>query len=157
MAAGDRYNQRLDQAVSLLENALPHDPADPVGFPISQQLSPHAETATRLLPDHRVERGLKLLGKFGHMHWSAGRTNEAIALEELVLAQRVEVLGDTHPDTLTSRNNLASSYQSAGRTNEAIALKEQVLAQRVEVLGDTHPDTLTSRNNLEVMWEDGNA
>lgn len=33
-------------------------------------------------------------------YWAAGRVGEAIQLLEQVLADRVEVLGDAHPDTL---------------------------------------------------------
>ncbi|KOV64280.1 hypothetical protein ADL01_28150, partial [Streptomyces sp. NRRL WC-3618] len=58
------------------------------------------------------------------------------------------MLGDTHPDTLRSRNNLASAYRAAGDPGRAIPLLEATLAQREQVLGDTHPDTLRSRNNL---------
>ena len=57
-------------------------------------------------------------------------------------------LGADHPDTLTIRNNLASSYRSAGRFDEAITLGEQVLTDRERVLGIDHPDTLTTRHNL---------
>jgi len=32
------------------------------------------------------------------------------------------VLGPEHPDTLTSRNNLASGYRDLGRYEEAVAL-----------------------------------
>ena len=43
-------------------------------------------------------------------------------------AQAVEAkLGPDHPDTLTSRNNLAVAYQDAGRPSEAIALHEATL------------------------------
>ncbi|MFC9243297.1 tetratricopeptide repeat protein, partial [Streptomyces sp. NPDC057136] len=57
-------------------------------------------------------------------------------------------LGDTHPHTLASRNNLAAAFESAGDLGRAIPLYEATLLQCVQVLGDTHPDTLTSRNNL---------
>ena len=59
------------------------------------------------------------------------------------------MLGPDHPDTLTSRNNLASAYQDAGDLARAIPLFEQTLTDRERVLGPDHPDTLTSRNNLE--------
>ena len=62
------------------------------------------------------------------------------------------MLGPDHPDTLTSRNNLACAYQSAGELAEAIALYEQTLADRERVLGADHPDTLTSRNNLAYAY-----
>ena len=58
------------------------------------------------------------------------------------------MLGPDHPDTLTSRNNLASAYQSAGRLAEAIPLFERELADRERLSRPDHPDTLTSRNNL---------
>ena len=62
-------------------------------------------------------------------------------------------LGDTHPSTLASRNNLPDAYQAAGRLDEAIALYERTLADRERVLGDTHPSTLTSRNNLALAYQ----
>ncbi len=63
------------------------------------------------------------------------------------------MLGADHPDTLTSRNNLAGAYQAAGRLGEAIPLFEQTLADRERVLGADHPDTLTSRNNLAGAYQ----
>ena len=81
-----------------------------------------------------------------------GLPNEALALRG-ALSVVEEVLGDDHPDTLTSRNNLAAAYRAAGRLGEAIPLYEQVLADRVRVLGDDHPHTLTSRNNLAGAYE----
>ncbi|MFD8008498.1 tetratricopeptide repeat protein [Streptomyces mirabilis] len=77
-----------------------------------------------------------------------GRDAHTIALHTAVLAQREQVLGDTHPDTLNSRNNLARAYRAAGNLERAIPLYEATLAQCEQVLGDTHPDTLRSRNNL---------
>jgi hypothetical protein len=41
-----------------------------------------------------------------------------------------------HPDTITARANLASSYWQAGRTTDAITIEEQVRA------GPDHPDTV---------------
>jgi hypothetical protein len=46
---------------------------------------------------------------------AAGRTDEAVALHEQVLADRERVLGPDHPDTLATRNNLANAYRVAGR------------------------------------------
>jgi hypothetical protein len=53
----------------------------------------------------------------------AGRLAEAIPLYLRTLADRERVLGDTHPDTLTSRNNLAHAYQEAGRLGDAKILR----------------------------------
>ena len=76
-----------------------------------------------------------------------GAPQAAVALSDAV-THLSKILGPDHPDTLTSRNNLAGAYESAGRLDEAITLYEEVLADRVRLLGDDHPQTLTSRNNL---------
>jgi len=82
-------------------------------------------------------------------HQAAGRLDQAIPLYQRTLADAERVLGADHPDTLTSRNNLAGAYESAGRLDQAIPLYERTLADRERVLGADHPQTLTSRNNLE--------
>jgi tetratricopeptide (TPR) repeat protein len=79
---------------------------------------------------------------------------QAIEYGQDLLADREQVLGEAHPSTLTSRNNLAAAYRDAGRVGEAIPLFERTLADRERVLGETHPDTLTSRNNLAGAYQD---
>ncbi|WYZ42126.1 hypothetical protein EsH8_V_001021 [Colletotrichum jinshuiense] len=69
---------------------------------------------------------------------------------------RVEILGEEHPDTLSSINNLASIYWSQGRWSEAEELGAQVMELRKRVLGDKHPDTLNSMVNLaSTYWNQG--
>ncbi|MGW0967218.1 tetratricopeptide repeat protein [Streptomyces sp. NPDC002516] len=82
-----------------------------------------------------------------------GRDAHTITLRSATLAQCEQVLGDTHPDTLVTRNNLAGAYESAGDLARAIPLYEATLAQCEQVLGDTHPDTLNTRNNLAYAYE----
>ncbi len=48
-------------------------------------------------------------------------------MHEATLKLRESKLGPDHPDTLTSRNNLAKAYQAAGRIAEAIRTHEQTL------------------------------
>ena len=84
---------------------------------------------------------------------AAGGLTEAITLNVQALTDRIHVLGEDHPDTLASRNNLAYAYHAAGRLTEAITLYEQVLPDSIRVLGEDHPDTLTSRNNLAGAYE----
>jgi hypothetical protein len=62
------------------------------------------------------------------------------------------VLGPDHPDTLSSRNNLAAVYRDAWRTTEAIQLLEKTLADQERVLGPDHPDSLVSRANLAAVY-----
>ena len=76
---------------------------------------------------------------------------EALTLDVAVAALEGTRAPD-HPDTLTSRNNLAGAYKSAGRLAEAIALYEQVLTDSIRILGNNHPNTLSSRNNLAYAY-----
>jgi hypothetical protein len=65
-----------------------------------------------------------------------------------VMETSSRVLGEDHPDTLTSIANLASTYRKQGRWKEAEELVVQVMETRKRVLGEEHPDTLTSMGNL---------
>jgi tetratricopeptide (TPR) repeat protein len=86
-----------------------------------------------------------------YLHDNADLTR-ALAAATTVATDCQQVLGADHPDTLTSRNNLAYAYRSAGDLDRAIPLHEQTLADRERVLGADHPDTLTSRNNLAYAY-----
>jgi hypothetical protein len=61
------------------------------------------------------------------------------------------VLGGDHPDTLTSRNNLASAYRTAGDLGRAILLLEATLADCERVLGRDHPTTQVVRRNAAAV------
>ena len=73
-------------------------------------------------------------------------------MHEATLKLRESKLGPDHPDTLSSRNNLAAAYLDAGRTAEAIKMHEATLKLRESKLGPDHPNTLTSRNNLAAAY-----
>ena len=96
--------------------------------------------------DHRYTMNCR--SNLASSYQQAGRTNDAITIEEAVLADRERILGPDHPDTLHSRANLAHSYWQIGRTDEAITIEEAVLADRKRILGPEHPNTLTTLNNL---------
>ena len=78
---------------------------------------------------------------------------QAIEYGEDLVSDSRRVLGETHPDTLVSRNELALAYQAAGRLDQAILLSERNLADAEQVLGETEPGTLISRNNLAAAYE----
>jgi tetratricopeptide (TPR) repeat protein len=78
---------------------------------------------------------------------------QAETLYKQALAIRKKQLGDNHPDTATSLNNLAAFYESQGRYSEAETLYKQALAIRKKQLGDNHPDTAKSLNNLAALYE----
>ena len=72
-------------------------------------------------------------------------------LDVQVMDIRKRVLGEEHPDTLTSMANLASIYWNQGRWKEAEELNVQVMEIRRRVLGEGQSHTLTSVDNLTLM------
>ncbi len=64
------------------------------------------------------------------------------------LAIKLKVLGEGHPSTANSYNNLAATLGQQGKYAEAEAMHRRALAIRLKALGTDHPDTANSYNNL---------
>ncbi|WP_213089404.1 tetratricopeptide repeat protein [Streptomyces flaveus] len=142
------------EATGRLRNAFPTDVVSPERWPQCQALLPHADAlAERSNPEHDVLDLSYLLDRVATFRQDQGAIAGAITyfLRALAIAQRV--LGEDHPNTLASRNNLAGAYRSAGDLTRAVPLLEQTLADSIRVLGEDHPNTLTSRNNLAGAYE----
>ncbi len=85
-----------------------------------------------------------------------GRPQTALTLQEAV-GMLIDALGPDHPDTLTTRGNLALAYRESGNLQKAIDIFEDVLTDRTRLLGPDHPDTLGTRGNLAIAYrESGN-
>lgn len=68
------------------------------------------------------------------------------------------MLGDDHPDTLESINNLGILFWVQGKTDEAEPYLRKALAGRRRLLGDLHPDTLVSIHYIGVLlWRQANS
>jgi tetratricopeptide (TPR) repeat protein len=120
-----------------------------------RRLLPHAQYALSHSPaDDDEQERLRLAWKCAMTLQDDGRYEEAEALEVQVMQTTKRVLGDEHPDTLTSMANLASTYRKQGRWKEAEELNVQVMQARMRVLSDEHPDTLTSTANLALTYSD---
>ena len=110
---------------------------------------PHACFALRSdLIKKDDERRTELAWRVGMCLYSDGRYNEAEILFYEVKETYKMVLGGEHPDTLTSMNNLASTFRNQGRWREAEELFVQVMETSGRMLGEEHPSTLTSMANL---------
>ena len=136
------------QATRQLAAALPswEDPAD---WATWRMLLPHIDAlASHAPPDTDTDTTARLLNQAGLFLKGQGQPGRAAGYHQRALADRLRVLGADHPDTLNSRNNLATAYDDAGDLGRAIPLYEQTLADSVRVLGADHPQTLNSRNNL---------
>ena len=69
------------------------------------------------------------------------------------LKGRQRELGDDHPDTLESKNDLAILYKEQGAYDKAEPLLLAAAEGRRLKLGDTHPHTLESWHNLIGLYE----
>jgi hypothetical protein len=67
------------------------------------------------------------------------------------LEKRRIALGESHPDTLTSENNLAALYYSQGQYIRAESLFAVCLEKRLVVLGEDHPDTVDTKKYLDLV------
>ena len=66
-----------------------------------------------------------------------------------MLPDQARVLGADHPDTLTTRNNVAAWAGRAGDSARALQLFTELLPDQARVLGTDHPDTLTTRESID--------
>ena len=62
------------------------------------------------------------------------------------------VLGEEHPDTLTSMNNFAFTLKSQSCNKEAILLMKKCFQLQKQILGSQHPHTKTSLEALN-EWQ----
>ena len=94
----------------------------------------------------------RMMSALAGLFESMGDYDRALPMHEECLAKRKRVLGEDHPDTLTSLNNLAGLFESMGDYDRALPMYEECLAKRKRVLGEDHPSTLASLNNLAVLF-----
>jgi tetratricopeptide (TPR) repeat protein len=72
------------------------------------------------------------------------------------MEKRRRVLGEEHPDTLLSINNMGGLFWSQGRLDQAEPYWREALETRRRLLGEEHPDTLLSINNMGgLLWLQG--
>jgi len=148
LKAARQFDRWSAQYISNLEEAFPTSAFD--NWAVCQVLFPHAVAAlhTEVTNRKTVLQQASLLLRSGQYASAAGVYADAEKMEERSLEARRKVLGEGHPGTLGSMNNLAATYSQQGRWDKAEKLQEEVMEKRKEVLGEGHPGTLTSMNNL---------
>jgi NB-ARC domain/Tetratricopeptide repeat len=72
--------------------------------------------------------------------------------DERVLQTAEKILGDAHPWTLYSLENLAETYFEQGRFTAAARLYERVVDVKQRHLGEQHPSTITSLGDLALTY-----
>jgi Flp pilus assembly protein TadD len=80
-----------------------------------------------------------------------GKYDQAEPLLVEALEKRRRVLGQDHPDTLVSINDLGLLRENQGRLDECERLYREALDGYRRVLGPDHPSTLTAMNNMGAL------
>ena len=88
----------------------------------------------------------------GRFYEGQGLYSLALPWREQCLSTVREGLGDNHPDTASSLNNLAQLYFSQGKYEQAEPLYIQALQLYKQLLGENHPHTATSLNDLALLY-----
>ena len=102
----------------------------------------HVDTLWSQFELAKVERecgGIEQLGK-------------AFRSFEIVLTERRELLGESHPDTISARHELSITVFQMGHEDEAAQEQEKVFRIRTKVLGTHHPDTIRSQLDLARVY-----
>ncbi|WP_076971006.1 FxSxx-COOH system tetratricopeptide repeat protein [Streptomyces sparsogenes] len=143
-------SQAQSTAATLIHDALPDAPeTNTAGWPRWRALLPHIDAyLTHTHPETDTAETDWILYSASRFLRGQGRLSQATQYAHRSAATSARINGEDHPDTLASRNNLASAYASAGDLGRAIPLYKQTLNDSIRVLGEDHPDTLASGNNL---------
>ncbi|KAF2621980.1 kinesin light chain 1 [Macroventuria anomochaeta] len=146
----DAHGERavwVDAAVARLEELVPYGGHE---FKVWTAYLPHAIHVAGMhgIVDEAASAGL--LDRVGRCQASFGQYSAAETTHRQALSLREEVLGEKHPDTLMSMNNVATALSGQGQYIKAEKMLRKTLELREEVLGEKHPSTLVSMNNLAV-------
>jgi tetratricopeptide (TPR) repeat protein len=121
---------------------------------LCQRLLPHAEFCAKWI----TPRGMKdlesayLLSSVGEYLFNRAEYREAQTYDEQALRIYQAVLGEQHPSTAASLNNLGLVYRARGNYPKAEAVLLQASTMYHEALGEQHPDTAASLNNLGLVY-----
>ena len=134
----------------MLYSVCPNDPNHPDDWPRYEALVEHATQLIRVDKAYHLDtyEFARLLSSVAVFLSQKGKHKDARELQERVVESQRRVLGEEHPDTLTSMNNLALTLQAQGGHAGARELQERVVEAQRRVLEEEHPDTLTSMSNL---------
>jgi len=146
--------------IRLLREAVPADPwNNPPTWSDWRALLPHvlAATDTNRPLEPAGDDVAWLLDRAGAYLHTRGEPGTARPLHKRALTDRRRILGEDHPDTLRSANNLAHDLRVLGEHERARQVNEDTLPRCRRVFGEDHPETLESASilalNLRALGE----
>ncbi len=128
---GERFARRIDAAWTALLETMADQPE-----------------AARVLR----RQLLSLRFNLANLLREQGRFAESHDLDEAVLAEQRQVLGDTSPYTLMTLGSLAADLKALGRYAEALELDRGTYAAWAQDFGEEYPRTLSAQFNLAASF-----
>jgi tetratricopeptide (TPR) repeat protein len=153
LIANSKLEQWKQQFVSNLRNASPTGEFE--NWPACQALFAHAKAAAGQQPEDEssLTEWASLLYRAAWYAESMGNSNDAATLAAKSMRARKKVLGQEHPDTLSSMAMVGLAYRLGGRWDDAEKLFVQVIEISKKKLGADHLDTLISMGNLALTYQ----
>lgn len=146
----EQANGTLFDIFSELDITRVRNGSEPIEAVLAGKLIEAGRTLeTRAIPDPILLTRLQT--QLGQTLVNLGFASNAVVFLEASLPVRRLHLGPTHPDTLSSMDNLAVAYREMGDLERALPLAEETLRQRKATLGPLHHDTLRSMSNLGIV------
>jgi tetratricopeptide (TPR) repeat protein len=161
-AAGSQERMTLLNLAALLlrQAAAPQRagrPENPKWWPVWQLLAPHPGYVLDSLerepgyPEDVAAAAAYAAHRAARYDAARGLHTRAEAQFRSVLTARLRVLGDSNPDTLSTRHQIAYMLRLRGEYAEAEAEFRAVLEARKTRLGADHPDTLITRHEIATI------
>ncbi len=104
------------------------------------------------MDNKEVESYLLLIERVGESLDVLGKYREAEPVHRQTFALKKKVLGNEHPHTLTSMNNLARILNNQGKHKESEQIHRQTHVLMEKVLGNEHHHTLANINDLAAVF-----
>lgn len=111
-------------------------------------LAERALEMARRVSDNVIQIMRTLARAYSH----AGRTADAIKLQEEAVALAKARSGSSHPNTLETMLGLIVLYFQEGRVAEALPVGEETLEKSRRALGENHPTTAESKCKLALIY-----
>ncbi len=113
-----------------------------------QSYIPFAESIVEKIDMGQGIKKAKFISKLAYLLQYIADYKKAEKLYEQSLEIYKQELGENHPDTASSYNNLGGVYASQGKYKEAKSFYKKGLEISEKILGENHPDIVISYNNL---------
>ena len=104
-----------------------------------------------VLPPDADDDRLRIHHALAANHSALGEYRQALTHGQRELALRITIQSPDHPETLTTRANIAYWTGRCGDAVGALRLFRELLPDLERVLGPDHPGTLTTRGNIAAL------